>query len=81
MSSKSQRSLTWLLQQFRLKPSKPDIATSLQTLVLVLVPIGVRVLMGHPAASVIALVALKKRSPLPSSYPRNALKNQCLVTD
>jgi len=73
--------LNWLLQQFQLKPDKPDIATSLQTLVLVLVPIGVGVLMGHPAASAIALVALKKRSPLPSSYPRNALRNQCLVTD
>ncbi|MBD1880946.1 hypothetical protein [Coleofasciculus sp. FACHB-T130] len=37
MSSQSQRSLNWLLQQFQLKPGKPDIAASLQTLVLVLV--------------------------------------------
>lgn len=57
MSSKSQRSLNWLLQQFQLKPGKPDIAASLQTLVLVLVPIGVGVLMGHPAASAIAVMA------------------------
>jgi hypothetical protein len=55
MSSKSQRPLNWLLQQFQLKPGKPDIAASLQTLVLVLVPIGVGVLMGHPAASAIAV--------------------------
>ena len=56
MSSKSQRSLNWLLQQFQLKPGKPDIAASLQTLVMVLVPIGVGVLMGHPAASAIAVM-------------------------
>jgi len=56
MSSKSQRSLNWLLQQFQLKPGKPDIAASLQTLVLVLVPIGVGMLMGHPAASAIAVM-------------------------
>lgn len=56
MSSKSQRPLNWLLQQFQLKPGKPDIAASLQTLVLVLVPIGVGVLMGHPAASAIAVM-------------------------
>lgn len=56
MSSKSQRSLNWLLQQFQLKPGKPDIAAGLQTLVVVLVPIGVGVLMGHPAASAIAVM-------------------------
>ncbi|MBD2745010.1 hypothetical protein [Coleofasciculus sp. FACHB-1120] len=56
MSSQSQRSLNWLLQQFQLKPGKPDIASSLQTLVLVLVPIGVGVLMGHPVASAIAIM-------------------------
>ncbi|MBD1892452.1 hypothetical protein [Coleofasciculus sp. FACHB-SPT9] len=56
MSSQSQRSLNWLLQQFQLKSGKPDIAASLQTLVLVLVPIGVGVLMGHPAASAIAVI-------------------------
>jgi hypothetical protein len=56
MSSKSQQPLNWLLQQFQLKPGKPDIAASLQTLVLVLVPIGVGVLMGHPAASAIAVM-------------------------
>jgi hypothetical protein len=44
------------LQQFQLKPGKPDVAASLQTLVSVLVPIGVGVLMGHPAASVIAVM-------------------------
>jgi hypothetical protein len=64
MSSQSQRSLTWLLQQFQLKPGKLDIAASLQTLVLVSVPIGVGVLMGHPAASAIALAdALQQRQP------------------
>ncbi|HEY9601211.1 MAG TPA: FUSC family membrane protein, partial [Allocoleopsis sp.] len=57
MSSRSQRSLNWLLQQFQLKPGKPDIASGLQTLVVVLVPIGVGVLMGHPAASAIAVMA------------------------
>jgi uncharacterized membrane protein YccC len=56
MSSQSQRPPNWLLQQFQLKPGKPDIAASLQTLVLVLVPIGVGVLMGHPAASAIAVM-------------------------
>jgi hypothetical protein len=56
MSSQSQQPLNWLLQQFQLKPGKPDIAASLQTLVLVLVPIGVGVLMGHPAASAIAVM-------------------------
>lgn len=51
-----QRSLEWLLQQFQLKPGKPAIASSLRTLVSVLGPIGVGVLMGHPAASAIAVM-------------------------
>jgi hypothetical protein len=55
MSSKSQSLLNWLLQQFQLQPGKPDIAASLQSFVLVLVPIRVGVLMHHPAASAIAL--------------------------
>ncbi|BAY49345.1 hypothetical protein SAMD00079811_69740 [Scytonema sp. HK-05] len=56
MSSKFQRPLNWLLQQFQLKPGKPAIASSLQTLISVLGPIGVGVLMGHPAASAIAVM-------------------------
>ncbi|MCL1474446.1 hypothetical protein [Argonema antarcticum] len=38
MSSKSQRPLNGLWQQFQLKPGQPDISASLQTFVLVLVP-------------------------------------------
>lgn len=56
MSSKFQRPLNWLLQQFQLKPGKPAIASSLQILVSVLAPIGVGVLAGHAAASAIAVM-------------------------
>lgn len=56
MASQSQQPLNWLLQQFQLKPGQPDIAASLQTLVLVLVPIGFGVLLGHPAASAVAVM-------------------------
>ncbi|MBD2180638.1 FUSC family protein [Planktothrix sp. FACHB-1355] len=56
MSSKSQRPLSWLWQQFQLKPGKPSIAAFLQTLVLVLVPIGIGVLLGHPAEAAIAVM-------------------------
>ncbi|OKH36218.1 hypothetical protein NIES2119_18110 [[Phormidium ambiguum] IAM M-71] len=56
MSSFSQRSLNWLWQQFQLKPGKPDIAASLQILLSVLAPIGVGVLTGHAAASIIAVM-------------------------
>ncbi|MFB2920973.1 FUSC family protein [Aerosakkonema funiforme] len=56
MSSQPQQPLSWLWQQFQLKPGKPDIAASLQTLVLVLVPIGIGAILGHPAASAIAVM-------------------------
>ncbi|MEP0853876.1 hypothetical protein [Trichocoleus sp. FACHB-40] len=75
MSSKSQRPPNWLLQQFQLKPGKPDIAASLQTLVLVLVPIGVGVLMGHPAASAIA--PSKKDSVCVAGLRRS--QNNCIT--
>lgn len=55
-NSKSQRVLHWLLQQFQLKPGKPAIAASLQILVSVLGPLGIGLLIGHPAASAIAVL-------------------------
>jgi uncharacterized membrane protein YccC len=46
----------WLLQQFQLKPGKPSITAGFQALIAVLVPLGVGVLLGHPAASAIAIL-------------------------
>lgn len=56
MSSKSQQPLNWLSQQFQLKPGQPDFVASLQTLVLILVPLGIGVWLGNPAGSAIAVM-------------------------
>jgi uncharacterized membrane protein YccC len=48
--------LNWLLQQFQLKPGKPSITAGVQALIAVLLPLGVGVLLGHPAASAIAIL-------------------------
>jgi uncharacterized membrane protein YccC len=57
MSSKNQLPLKWLLQQFQLKPGKPAIVYGLRTLVVLIAPIGVGIIFGHPAASVVAVLA------------------------
>ncbi len=57
MSSKNQPPLKWLLQQFQLKPGKPAIVYGLRTLVVLIAPIGVGITVGHPAASVVAVMA------------------------
>ena len=57
MSSKNQSPLKWLLQQFQLKPGKPAIVYGLRTLVILVAPIGVGIIFGHPASSVVAVMA------------------------
>lgn len=57
MFSKFQQPLNWLLQQFQLKPGKPAIASSLRALISVMVPLGIGVWLGNPAASAIAIIA------------------------
>jgi uncharacterized membrane protein YccC len=57
MSSKNKSPLKWLLQQFQLKPGKPAIVYGLRTLVVLIAPIGVGILVGHPGASVVAVLA------------------------
>ena len=54
--SRFQPLLNWLLQSFQLKPGKPAIASSLRALVSVLVPLGIGMWMGHPAASTVAIL-------------------------
>src|SRR5919202_68260 len=56
MLSTHQRPLNWLLQQFQLKPGKPAILYGLRTLLAVSGPIGVGFILGHPAASAIAVM-------------------------
>ena len=55
--SRLQSLFNWLLKPFQLKPGKPAIASSLQALVSVLVPLGIGVWIGHPAESVSAILA------------------------
>lgn len=57
MPSAIQRPLNWLLQQFQLKPGKPDILYGLRTLLVVTVPIGVGFITGTPTASTIPVMA------------------------
>jgi uncharacterized membrane protein YccC len=57
MSPKNQPPLKWLLQQFQLKPGKPAIVYGLRTLVVLIAPIGVGMIVGHPASSVVAVLA------------------------
>lgn len=56
MPSADRQSLNWLLQQFALKPGKPDIAYGLRTLLAVSGPIAVGFMTGNPAASAIAVM-------------------------
>lgn len=56
MPSAHQRHLNWLLQQFQLKPGKPAIVYGLRTMMAVSGPIGVGFILGHPAASAIAVM-------------------------
>jgi uncharacterized membrane protein YccC len=56
MPSAHQRPLNWLLQQFQLKPGKPAILYGLRTLLAVSGPIAVGFILGHPAASAIAVM-------------------------
>ncbi|HEY9598867.1 MAG TPA: FUSC family protein [Cyanophyceae cyanobacterium] len=56
MPSARQRPLNWLLQQFQLKPGKPAILYGLRTLLAVSGPIAVGFILGHPAASAIAVM-------------------------
>ncbi|MEG3899586.1 MULTISPECIES: FUSC family protein [unclassified Microcoleus] len=56
MPSADRQSLNWLLQQFQLKPGKPDILYGLRTLLAVSGPIAVGFITGHPAASAIAVM-------------------------
>ena len=56
MPSGDRQSLNWLLQQFQLKPGKPDILYGLRTLLAVSGPIAVGFITGHPAASAIGVM-------------------------
>ncbi|HTL88522.1 MAG TPA: FUSC family protein [Leptolyngbya sp.] len=56
MFPKFRRFLHWLRQQFQLKPGQPAFASSFQTLISVLVPLGIGLWMGKPTASAIAIL-------------------------
>ena len=56
MPSGDRQSLNWLLQQFQLKPGKPDILYGLRTLLAVSGPIAVGFVAGNLAASTIAVM-------------------------
>ncbi|MFN6497770.1 MAG: FUSC family protein [Nostoc sp. DedQUE01] len=57
MSFTDKRPLGWLLQQFQLKPGKPDIFSGLRSLLILCVPIGVGIITGHAATSAMAMPA------------------------
>jgi uncharacterized membrane protein YccC len=57
MPSTNQNSFKWVLQQFQPKPGKPAILNGLRTLVVLIAPIGVGIFTGHPADSVVAVLA------------------------
>ncbi|OUL37656.1 hypothetical protein BV372_01465 [Nostoc sp. T09] len=56
MPSTDQGSLSWLLQQFQLKPGKPAFANGLRTLLALGGPVAVGILTGNGAASAIAVM-------------------------
>ncbi len=56
MSSENPSPLKWLWQHFQLQPGKPAIVYGLRTLVMLIAPIGVGILVGHPAATVIVVL-------------------------
>ncbi|MFN6461728.1 MAG: FUSC family protein [Nostoc sp. DedVER02] len=57
MQSTDKRPLSWLLQQFQLKPGKPAIFSGLRSLFILGVPIGVGIITNHAAESAIATMA------------------------
>ncbi|MEH2138147.1 FUSC family protein [Nostoc sp.] len=57
MQSTDKRPLSWLLQQFQLKPGKPAIFSGLRSLIILGVPIGVGIMTNHAAESAIATMA------------------------
>ncbi|RCJ27514.1 hypothetical protein A6770_25570 [Nostoc minutum NIES-26] len=57
MPSTDKRPLSWLLQQFQLKPGQPAIFSGLRSLLILSVPIGAGIITGHTAASAIATMA------------------------
>ncbi|MDF5710137.1 MAG: FUSC family protein [Nostoc sp. S4] len=57
MSFTDKRAAGWLLQQFQLKPGKPDIFSGLRSLLILGVPIGIGFITGHAATSAIATMA------------------------
>ncbi|MEA5602523.1 FUSC family protein [Nostoc sp. UHCC 0252] len=57
MQSTDKRPLSWLLQQFQLKPGKPAIFSGLRSLVILGVPIGIGIITNHAADSAIATMA------------------------
>ncbi|OUL30084.1 hypothetical protein BV378_04275 [Nostoc sp. RF31YmG] len=57
MPSTDQGSLSWLLQQFQLKPGKPAFANGLRTLLALGGPVAIGILTGNGAASAIAVMA------------------------
>ena len=57
MQSTDKRPLSWLFQQFQLKPGKPAIFSGLRSLFILGVPIGVGIISGHAPASAIATMA------------------------
>lgn len=57
MQSTDKRPLSWLLQQFQLKPGKPAIFSGLRSLFILGVPIGIGIITNHAAESAIATMA------------------------
>ncbi|KAF3886966.1 MULTISPECIES: FUSC family protein [Nostocales] len=57
MSFTDRHPLNWLLQQFQLKPGKPNISSGLRSLFILSVPVAVGIITSHAAASAIATMA------------------------
>ncbi len=57
MPSTDTNPLSWLLQQFQIKPERPDIFAGLRSLLILSGPIGVGMITGHTAESAIATIA------------------------
>jgi uncharacterized membrane protein YccC len=57
MPSTDKRRLSWLLQQFQLKPGKPDIFSGLRSLFILGVPIAAGIITDHAAGSAMAMPA------------------------
>jgi uncharacterized membrane protein YccC len=57
MPSTDKHPFSWLLQHFQLKPGKPAIVSGFRSLLILGVPIGIGIITGHAAASVMPMAS------------------------